>query len=174
MAARACLEELKRTAGYFFDPKLFCYCEDTDLVLRANLLGYQPHFVNEVLALHEGQASTSKGYNRFIAYHGIRNSTWVAIKLVPTSFLIRNAGWHALAHLLSIGHHASRGRFGLLRDVYRDLLKGFAAIRSDRLRIKVTTGSSGRSTLLKISDRFYRRGYLIEGLWRTLFIGRSS
>ena len=174
MATRTCLEELKRTADYFFDPKLFCYCEDTDLVLRANLLGYQPHFVNEVLALHEGQASTSKGYNPFIAYHGIRNSTWVAIKLVPTSFLIRNAGWHALAHLLSIAHHASRGRFGLLRNVYRDLLKGFAGIHSDRLRIRIATGKSGAPTHPKIANRFYRQGYLIEALRRTLSIGSSS
>jgi len=173
MATRACLAKLKRTAGYFFDPKLFCYCEDTDLVLRANLLGYQPYFVNDVLALHEGQASTSKGYNRFIAYHGIRNSTWVALKLVPTRFLIRHAGWHALAHLLSIAHHAIRGRFGLLLDVYRDLLKGFASIHSDRLRIRSSTGMSGAPTHPKIANRFYREGYLAEGLRRTLTIRRS-
>jgi GT2 family glycosyltransferase len=172
MATRTCLEELKRTAGYFFDPKLFCYCEDTDLVLRANLLGYQPHFVNEVLALHEGQASTSKGYNRFIAYHGLRNSTWVALKLVPISSLIRNAGWHALAHALSVGHHSICGRFGLLRDVYRDLLRGLAGIHSDRLRIRIATGSSGKPSNPKIADRFYRKGYLIEGLRRTLTIKR--
>jgi GT2 family glycosyltransferase len=172
MASRKCLEELKVTAGYFFDPKLFCYCEDTDLVLRANLLGYKPRFVDEVLALHEGQASTNKGYNRFIAYHGLRNSTWVALKLVPTSFLIRNAGRHALAHVFSISHHAIRGRFSLLLDVYRDLLKGFTAIRADRLRIRISTGSLGRSTYPNIADRFYRKGYLVEGLRRTLTIRR--
>jgi GT2 family glycosyltransferase len=168
MATRTCLEELKRTAGYFFDPKLFCYCEDTDLVLRANLLGYQPRFVNEVLALHEGQASTCKGYNRFIAYHGIRNSTWVAIKLVPTSFLIRNAGWHALAHLLSIAHHASRGRFGLLRDVYRDTIRGFAVVKTDRLQILARTTTKKSPRIENISSRFYRRGYLIDGIRRTI------
>jgi GT2 family glycosyltransferase len=168
MATRSCLEELKITAGYFFDPKLFCYCEDTDLVLRANLIGYQPHFVDEVLALHEGQASTNRGYNRFIAYHGLRNSTWVAIKLFPLNVLVRNAGWHALATLLSIAHHAARGRFRLLLDVYRDMVRGLGVIKTDRLHIRSAGARAKSPQTPKISDRFYRRGYLIDGLRRTV------
>lgn len=166
MATRSCLEELKTTAGYFFDPKLFCYCEDTDLVLRANLLGYQPHFVDEVLALHEGQASTSKGYSPFIAYHGIRNSTWVVLKLFPTKLLIKHAVWYILAHLLTITYHATRGRLTLLFNVYAGVLSEISSIRSDRRRIYSTLNRERRHFPLRLAARFYRQNYITERLRR--------
>src|SRR5450830_558052 len=69
LLSRELVETLWTVSGYCFDERYFCYCEDTDLVMRANLLGYEPAYVDEVLALHEGQASSGGGFNRFIASH---------------------------------------------------------------------------------------------------------
>ena len=61
MLTRALIERLKAVSGYCFDPRFFCYCEDTDMVLRAVLLGYRPIYLDQLVALHEGQASSGGG-----------------------------------------------------------------------------------------------------------------
>jgi GT2 family glycosyltransferase len=164
MITRDCLAALKDTAGYFFDGRFFCYCEDTDLVLRANLLGYRPVFVNEVLALHEGQASSGKGFNSFIAHHGLRNSTWLVIKLIPARQLLRYGPLHVLAHLMTVGNHLVHGRITLIRDTYSDVLKQFSIIAADRKVIAASTRNSAKDWESLIARRFYREGYLSEAL----------
>jgi GT2 family glycosyltransferase len=160
MITRECLATLKDTAGYFFDGRFFCYCEDTDLVLRANLLGYRPAFVNEVLALHEGQASSNKGFNSFIAYQGLRNSTWLVIKLIPARQLLRYGPLHVLAHLMTVGNHLVHGRITLIRDIYCSILKQFSIIAADREKIAASTKNSAKDWENLIARRFYREGYL--------------
>jgi GT2 family glycosyltransferase len=159
MITRECLTTLEEAAGYFFDGRFFCYCEDTDLVLRANLLGYQPVFVNEVLALHEGQASSSKGFNPFIAYHSLRNSTWLVIKLIPTQLLSKYGILHLVAHLMTFSNHLAHGRISLVCDVYRDIFKGVQNIAAGR---KVAAPNKNKSVQLEraIAHRFYREHYL--------------
>jgi GT2 family glycosyltransferase len=160
MITRECLLTLKRTSGYFFDSRFFCYCEDTDLVLRANLLGYRPVFVNEVLALHEGQASSNKGFNQFIAYHGLRNSTWLVIKLIPASVILRFGLLHFLSHLMTISNHVLHGRVCLLRDTYRDILNNYRNITADRRRLTLARKVPSIRLAKLIAPRFYRKGYI--------------
>jgi GT2 family glycosyltransferase len=164
MITRECLTALEENAGYFFDNRFFCYCEDTDLVLRVNLLGYRPVFVNEILALHEGQASSSKGFNQFIAYQGLRNSTWLVIKLIPARQLRLYGPLHLLAHLMSVGNHLLHGRFALIRDVYSDVFKYVSAIVTDRKKIAASTRNSAKDWEKLIARRFYREGYLSGAL----------
>jgi GT2 family glycosyltransferase len=45
--------ELESELGYFFDPTYFIYCEDTDLGLRINNLGYKVVFVPSAVGYHE-------------------------------------------------------------------------------------------------------------------------
>jgi GT2 family glycosyltransferase len=164
MITRECLATLKDTAGYFFDGRFFCYCEDTDLMLRANLLGYRPAFVNEVLALHEGQASSGKGFNPFIAYHGFRNSTWLVIKLMSAKQLLRYGPLHLVAHLMFIGNHLVQGRITLIRNIYGDIFKQFSMIAADRKVIAASTRNSAKDWDSLIARRFYREGYLSGAL----------
>ncbi len=72
LMSRQMLQTLHRTTGYYFDARYFCYCEDTDLVIRGVLSGFEPVYVNSLVALHEGQASSGGGHSDFISYHGIR------------------------------------------------------------------------------------------------------
>ena len=167
MATRFCLEKLKQTATYFFDPKLFCYCEDTDLVIRANILGFEPVFLDQILALHEGQASTNTQFGDFIAFHGLRNTIWVIQKLIPTRLLIRFGALHFIAVLLSVTHHILRFRLRLVARIISSCLLGLVDAHEDRIRI---LANAETSILLeqKIAPRFYRRGYFVAALRRLI------
>ncbi len=49
--------EIEGELGYFFDPSYFIYCEDTDLGLRINNLGYKVVFVPSAVGYHEREPS---------------------------------------------------------------------------------------------------------------------
>jgi len=160
MLARELIEELEATCDYCFDDRFFCYCEDTDLVLRANLLGYQPAYVDEILALHEGQASSGSGYNPFIAYHGIRNTLWMHLKLMPTAILVRHCAWLLLLHAMIIARTLAVGHVRLLFSIYRDALAQRRAFWDERRRFQRHVRVTPAQLAQRFAPRFYRKGYL--------------
>ena len=168
LMTRAFLEDVKATTGYCFDERFFCYCEDTDLVLRANLLGYRPAYVDQLVALHEGQASSRNQHNSFIAYHGLRNTLWMHWKLIPTSILLRNAPWLLLTHLLTIVRQTLSGRPGILIAVYRDAFKQLPTMVKERAQFKLATRVTPAVLAQVVSRRFYRAGYagVVLAEWR--------
>lgn len=163
LLGRAAIEALREAAGYVFDPRYFCYCEDTDLVLRARLLGFAPAYVDAVLAWHEGQASSAQAPAHFIAYHGIRNAIWMHVKLMPARLLWVYGPLLLAAHLLSIGRHLLAGRFGLLARTYGDAWRRWGEMRAERARLLPADAAARLAPV--IAPRFYRRGYL-RAVWR--------
>lgn len=157
---RTLLEDLHRQSGYYFDSRYFCYCEDTDLVLRAVLRGYQTVYLDEVLAFHEGQASSGGGVNPFITYHGLRNSIWMHAKLLPTGLLLHFGPLLLLAHVLSIGRHALFGRWRLLWRIYRDAFARVPEFWRERKHFQQMKGAQDVSLLSHISPSFYRTRYI--------------
>jgi GT2 family glycosyltransferase len=159
LLTRDCVEDVLATTGYFFDERFFCYCEDTDLVLRANLLGWRPAYVDDLVALHEGQASTGGRHNDFIAYHGLRNAIWMHWKLIPASLLLRFAPALLLAHMLTIGRQLLGGRPGLLWRIYRDAFARLGEFGRERRRLAALARIRPVQLRQAMSPRFYRRGY---------------
>jgi len=168
LMTRAFVQDIKATTGYCFDARFFCYCEDTDLVLRANLLGYRPAYVDQLVALHEGQASSRNKPSTFIAYHGLRNAIWMHWKLIPTSLLIRNSLWLLLAHLLTIARQTLSGRPGVLFALYRDAFKQLPAMLKERARFQLAARVTPSVFAKAVSTRFYRAGYasVVLAEWR--------
>jgi GT2 family glycosyltransferase len=78
------VQDVLATTGCCFDERFFCHCEDTDLVLRANLLGYRPACVDELVALHEGQANSLGQHSTSNAYQCLRNTICMPCKSMPT------------------------------------------------------------------------------------------
>ncbi|MBS0506254.1 MAG: glycosyltransferase family 2 protein [Proteobacteria bacterium] len=179
MLTRALVERLKAVSGYCFDPRFFCYCEDTDLVLRAVLLGYRPIYLDQLLALHEGQASSGGGYNPFIAYHGLRNTLWMHIKLLPAGLLWRYGLFLLLAHGLMIARHTLSGRFMLMLRVYRDALRRLPEFSAERRQFKSDIQTNGHVLNAYLTKRFYRKGYLrlvlqAHAVFKHLFRGAKA
>ena len=163
MLTRQCVERLLALSGYCFDPRYFCYCEDLDLVLRTLLLGYHPVYLDKLLAWHEGQASSGGGYNPFIAYHGLRNTLWMHVKLFPSGLLWRYGIFLLLAHFLMVGRHTIAGRFSLMWRVYRDALRCAPEFFQERRQLAGQLKDSNVATdavIHLITRRFYRSGYL--------------
>ena len=163
MLTRQCVERLLALSGYCFDPRYFCYCEDLDLVLRTLLLGYHPVYLDKLLAWHEGQASSGGGYNPFIAYHGLRNTLWMHVKLFPSGLLWRYGIFLLLAHFLMVGRHTIAGRFSLMWRVYRDALRRAPEFLQDRKQLaRKLQGCGAAPGVLshRITRRFFRSGYL--------------
>ncbi len=160
MLTRQLVDRLKSVSGYCFDPRFFCYCEDTDMVVRAVLLGYRPLYVDQLLALHEGQASSGGGYNPFIAYHGLRNTLWMHIKLMPAGMLWRYGFLLLLAHGLMVARHTLAGRFLLMLRVYRDVLRRLPEFLSERQQFNGHAQAYRAVLKAQVTHRFYRKGYL--------------
>lgn len=161
IATRELLEQLKIVSSYYFDARYFCYCEDTDMVLRTVLLGFKPAYIDQIIALHEGQASSGGVHTDFITYHGIRNSIWMQVKLLPRSILLKYGCLLLLAHILTIGRHTLSGRFSMLTKLYLDAFSILPQIIKERKifsrHIRLTTSEIDKL----IAPRFYRKGYLM-------------
>lgn len=171
LMTRTFVEDVKTVSGYCFDERFFCYCEDTDLALRANLLGYKPAYVDQLVALHEGQASSRTQQSTFIAYHGLRNAIWMHWKLVPTSILLSNIPWLLLVHILTVLRHTLAGRLRLLISIYRDSFQQLPAMLHERAHFQRVSRIDTPTLRKAISRRFYRKGYFREVLvkwWRQL------
>lgn len=169
LMTRELLDTLHNTSGYYFDERYFCYCEDTDLVLRTVLLGFQPAYIDRLVALHEGQASSAGGgHSDFISYHGLRNSIWMQAKLIPTGQLVRHAPLLIAAHAMTCVRYLLLGKFALLFRIYRDAFARLPEFWRERKRTQNAWALDGAEFGAKIVPRFYRRGYLVAALRQLL------
>ncbi len=163
LLSRGLVERLVAVSGYCFDPRFFCYCEDTDLALRAVMLGFRPAWAPETVALHEGQASSGAD-SEFIAYHGLRNLVWMHAKLVPGRTFAKYGLLLAAAHAMTVVRQGLMGRIGLMGRVYRDAFARLPEFRAERARFARETVATAADLDRLIAPRFYRRGYFAEVL----------
>ncbi|MBD8524893.1 glycosyltransferase family 2 protein [Pseudomarimonas arenosa] len=166
--SRRLLCELQRIYGYTFDHRFFCYAEDTDVALRAVLLGFEPDYFDGAVALHKGQASSGGGFSDFVLYHGIRNSIWLLLKSLPGRLLLLSLAHIALLHLGVVVRHTLRGKFSVVVRLYRDALSGARTFWRERVLL-AQIGDRGHKALQRCIDpKFYDRGYVrqaVKGLF---------
>lgn len=168
--SRKLIEALTQRHGYFFDERFFCYAEDTDVALRALLLGFQPHFVDQCLALHHGQASSGGGFSDFVLYHGIRNSTWTAWKNLPWPMLAVMSPLIVALHVAIIVRHTVRGKARVVWRLYRDAFRGLPSMWRSRRVIQSSRKISTFALWRHINPAFYDRDYL-RNAWHDLWRG---
>ncbi len=162
--SRRVLEALLEAHGHAFDPGFFCYAEDTDLALRALLLGFETTYFDQAVALHGGQASSGGGFNDFVLYHGIRNSIWVLVKGMPWQLLLRCAPWIAAMHLAIPLRHGRMGKWRVVWRLYLDAWLGLGACIKQRKRIQATRHATPSGMADRMSRKFYDRGYVRDAL----------
>jgi GT2 family glycosyltransferase len=168
LLTRRLLEDLHANHGEWFDERFFCYAEDTDLVLRARLLGYRAACAGEAIVYHRGSLSSGGPENDFVLYHGIRNSLWWLIKDAPAGWLLRSLPWFVLLHGGICVRHLRRGRMRVLWRLYRDALKGAPAMWRKRRVIRATRRVAAREFHAWVEPHFYERDY-IRRAWRELW-----
>jgi N-acetylglucosaminyl-diphospho-decaprenol L-rhamnosyltransferase len=165
---RAFLEEVVRLHGEVFDATYFCYAEDTDLCVRARLLGRAVGYTDAVVAYHEGQASNAGRYDDFILYHGIRNSIWMAAKSIPMSILLRQLPWVVLLHGGIVLRHTLQGRVRTVFRLYRDALAGLPVVWARRGAVQATRRVTPHAFRAHLDRHFYETRFLRDAI-RDLF-----
>jgi len=83
-----------------FDEDFFAYCEDTDLGLRARIMGWKAISVPEAVVFH-GYSATGGRHSNFKAYHVERNRAFVALKNFPLPHLLASP-FHTLARYAAV------------------------------------------------------------------------
>lgn len=166
--SRRFLEEVRRLHGYVFDPTYFCYAEDTDLCVRARLLGCSVGYCDETVAYHEGQASNAGEYNDFILYHGIRNSIWMAAKSMPLWIIVSQLPWVVLLHAGIVVRHTLQGRWRTLLRLYLDAIRGLPRVVAGRRAVQASRRVPLAAFRSHIDRHFYETEFL-EGAVRGLF-----
>jgi GT2 family glycosyltransferase len=83
------------------DEEFFAYLEDVDWSLRARLAGWECRYEPAAVAFHMGSATLGSGPSAFNLFHVWRNGTWVIVKDLPLStmlrcspFLLGGQAWH--------------------------------------------------------------------------------
>lgn len=166
--SRRLLETVRSAHGSIFDETFFCYAEDTDLALRALLLGFTPHWCDCLVALHHGQASSGGGFSDFVLYHGIRNSIWTVVKDLPGPLLAALAPLILVLHAAIVLRHLLRGKARVLWHLYRDALRGLPGMWRQRRIVQRTRMIGSRGLWRHVTPRFYDRAYLRRA-WRELW-----
>ena len=173
LLTRRLLEDLKSTYGEWFDDAFFCYAEDTDLVIRARWLGYQPALAEDALVYHIGSLSAGGAESDFVLYHGIRNSLWWLAKDAPGGWFLRSLPWFLLLHAGIWLRHLRRGRIRVLWRLYRDAIAGLPTMLRKRKRILAARRVAATEFARWVEPHFYQRTYL-QRAWRQLFFGKKE
>jgi GT2 family glycosyltransferase len=132
-----------------FDEEFFAYCEDTDLGMRAMLMGWKTRSVPEAVAYHH-YSGTAGRYSPMKAFLVERNHIWVAVKNMPLPMVISFPLFTAWRYLLqSYGVIAQKGAGGryvqghsrssllqLLGKAWLDAAKGLPGIVKKRARVQ--------------------------------------
>lgn len=171
--SRRFLEEIRRAHGYVFDERYFCYAEDTDLCVRARLMGFSAGYSDVTAAHHQGQGSTEGRYSDFILYHGIRNSIWMVAKSMPGGVILRHLPWVLALHAGIVLRHLRQGAWRTVWRLYRDAFAQLREVLADRRVVQATR----RVTLDELRTHFDRHFYetrFVEGALSDLFRRRGG
>lgn len=174
LIGRTLFEDLQRSHGHVFAEAFFCYAEDTDLVARLRLLGYQPSYVDEVVAIHAGQASSGGGFNDFVLYHGIRNSIWMMLRCVPWPILLAMSPLILALHGGILVRHGLAGRWRVVGRLYRDALVAVPRVLRERRSIQRTRRAGTREFMRGMTPRFYDTRYLLMALSQLIKPGQPG
>jgi hypothetical protein len=124
--------------------------------------------VDDVVAYHEGQGSTTGEYSDFILYHGIRNSIWMAAKSIPGWILVTQLPWVVLLHAGIVVRHTLQGRWRTLWRLYRDAILGLPRVLAQRRAVLATRRVTLKELRSRIDRHFYETRFLEDAI-RDLF-----
>lgn len=121
-----------------FDPDYFIYDDDTDLSLRARLLGYKIVFVPSAIIIHHGEPTRPLSPEKL--YHSAKNRICTMLK----NYELRNLWWRVLAlnfvtFMVSIGFfvfNSSIRAQAVMKGLFYPL-KNFKTIWKKRLETQI-------------------------------------
>lgn len=122
--SRAMLDDVRLPSGDYLDERYFCYGEDVELWLRAQLLGWRCAFEPIVAGWHIGSASASGAWRysekpAHLVVHAIKNRYLTLVACYPFGMLIRTLPWHLLTEAGQLAAPLVKRRWMSLRCLFR-------------------------------------------------------
>ncbi len=129
LVRRDVVERRRREAGYFFDPGLFCYCEELDLCIWAKRVGYPVIMVRDAVVYHQGAASTGGRYNPVAYYYLTRNRVHVATVSLRAGLKVLFLALYPVARLVRAAQLALQGRTDSAGAIVSGLVDGYGGVK---------------------------------------------
>ena len=140
-----------------FDEEFFAYCEDTDLALRARLLGWEGRSVPRARVFHH-YSGTGGSYSETKAFLVERNRIWVVVKNFPLPCLALSVFYTLWRYVVNLyGVAAGRGSggrlvrsttgfspFAIVLRAYGSAIRGLPSMYSKRRELKARRVASWR------------------------------
>jgi GT2 family glycosyltransferase len=122
--SKAMLDDVRLPGGGYLDETYFCYGEDMELMLRAQMLGWRCVFVPILAGWHMGGASANAGPRYSdkpspLLVHALKNRYLTLVACYPAGLLLRTLGWHLLTECGQILAPLMRRRWRQLACVLR-------------------------------------------------------
>ena len=124
---RDLLARRKREYGYFLDPKLFMYCEETEFCVCAREWGYEVFLAKNAVVHHNVAGSSGKG-SPLSYYYLTRNRILLAKKLLPLWLRILFHIWYVPSRLVRALQRRVEGKPLVSGAILEGLLDGYADV----------------------------------------------
>jgi len=105
---REALEDIRMDDEYF-DKDFFVYCEDVDLGLRLQWMGWKSWYCPKSIIYHQIGASSGRE-SSFVIFHDRRNHIWMKIKNLPFCFLLKHLPLLLFSDIVQFGLDVIRKR----------------------------------------------------------------
>ena len=145
-----------------FDEIYFCYLEDFDFGMRAQLLGWKCWYVPDSRIRHH-KSATAGNYSKFKAYHVERNRIWNAIKLLPRMILV-------MSPLFTINRYLMQGYAAATHTgLSADFMKEYSKLQLAWILVRAYTAALWRlPRMLRERRRLSRRRKISTREWYDL------
>lgn len=157
-------KELFKEIG-LFDESFFCYMEDADLSLRAQLAGFKFWYEPKALIYHQHMATASKNLSLAECLN-FRNMTMMVIKNFPKDLLLKDYNWLKiiLVHLNTLRYLIGKGYFWETIKSEAYILANLVNLIKKRQQIQKTKA---------VSDQYIMRNIQIKRFRWPDFMGRK-
>lgn len=132
VAALYCVDFLNdiERKGEYFDKEFFMYCEDLDLGIRGQMLGYKCYCINESIVYHMKGASQPN--NKKALYYCHRNNVWTIYKNYDTLQIIKKLIPILFYQFATLLYHIPKGNFCIIWKAKIDAIKGLKKMKKKR------------------------------------------
>ena len=164
--SRALLDDIRLPSEEYFDQRYFCYGEDVELAMRAQLLAWRCVFAPIPNGWHIGGASANGGARYSdkppdLLVHALKNRHLTLLACYPMGLLLSALPWHLVVEAGQVAVSLFRRRWWMLECQ----LRAYAAVL--RLLPYVLAKRRWLQSRRRVSSSYLRTLYVKWGVIRT-------
>jgi hypothetical protein len=129
LVQRSALINFKDHFGYFLNPKLFLYGEETDFCLKAKKLGHKIYVSKKAVVYHKDKSNSRENHRYLLTlYYMSRNAIFIANNVLSGFWLIYFHVIYPLARIKVCLMKLIRGRWDEARTIFEGLYDGYRGL----------------------------------------------